>query len=172
MLFHAISKNMEKLTLRIKGMTCAMCVKSIETAVGSIEGVDEIRVNLATESAYLRYDSSKVSLEEIRKPIKELGYEVKDDMERVVTVKIGGMTCASCVKSVETAVGELAGVKSVNVNLATESARITYNPAITSLDDIKKAVESIGYRFIGMGGNGYLSLSSFKLMRNLFSHTL
>jgi Cu+-exporting ATPase len=139
---------MEELTLKIKGMTCAMCVKSIETAVRSLEGVDEIKVNLATESAFLKYDPSKVTLDEIKKLIEEMGYEVEDNIEKVITVKIGGMTCAACVRAVEKAIGEIEGVRDVKVNLSTEKARIVYNPSLVSLEEIKGAVESIGYTFV------------------------
>lgn len=81
-LFGFNEKVMEDVKLRIKGMTCAMCVKSIETAVGSLDGVDEINVNLATESAFLRYDPSKTTLDEVKKLIKELGYEVAGEEEQ------------------------------------------------------------------------------------------
>jgi Cu+-exporting ATPase len=41
-------------------------------------------------------------------------------------IGIGGMTCASCVARVERAIGKLTDVKEVSVNLATESARVTW----------------------------------------------
>jgi len=45
-------------------------------------------------------------------------------------IGIGGMTCASCVARVERAIAKVPGVQSVSVNLATESARVTWaNPA-------------------------------------------
>ncbi|WP_456328831.1 heavy-metal-associated domain-containing protein [Archaeoglobus sp.] len=43
---------MRELALKIKGMSCAMCVKSIESAVRSLEGVDEAKVNLATSPRF------------------------------------------------------------------------------------------------------------------------
>ena len=72
-------------------------------------------------------------------------------MERKVekNLKITRMSCAMCVKSIETAVSKLPGIKRVNVNLATESATIVFDPTITSLEDIKQAIESIGY-FMGV----------------------
>jgi len=41
-------------------------------------------------------------------------------------IGIGGMTCASCVSRVERAIAKVPGVQSVSVNLATESARVTW----------------------------------------------
>jgi Cu+-exporting ATPase len=145
-----VSKFEEK-NIKITGMSCASCVKAIEVALKDLEGVKDVSVNLATESAVVKFDPSKVSLEEITETIESIGYGVVKE-ERAVTVKIGGMTCASCVKTIEMVVGELPGVKSVSVNLATESARIVYDPGVTSLDDIKKAIEEVGYQFIGVEG--------------------
>ncbi len=142
---------MEEKNIKITGMTCASCVKAIEAALKDLDGVEDVSVNLATESAMVKFDPSKVSLEKITETIESIGYGVVRE-ERAVTVKIGGMTCASCVKTIEMVVGELPGVKSVSVNLATESARITFDPSKTSLDDIKKAIEEVGYRFIGVEG--------------------
>lgn len=141
----------EEKNIKITGMSCASCVKAIEVALKDLEGVKDVSVNLATESAVVKFDPSKVSLEEITETIESIGYGVVKE-ERAVTVKIGGMTCASCVKTIEMVVGELPGVKSVSVNLATESARIVYDPGVTSLDDIKKAIEEVGYQFIGVEG--------------------
>lgn len=78
-LFDINSNLMRELTLKIKGMSCAMCVKSIESAVGSLDGVEEIRVNLATESAFLKFDPVKVSFDEIVRLIEDLGYRVEKD---------------------------------------------------------------------------------------------
>ncbi|AAB90763.1 copper-translocating P-type ATPase CopA [Archaeoglobus fulgidus] len=70
-------------TVRVTGMTCAMCVKSIETAVGSLEGVEEVRVNLATETAFIRFDEKRIDFETIKRVIEDLGYGVVDEQAAV-----------------------------------------------------------------------------------------
>ena len=50
---------------------------------------------------------------------------------------ITGMTCASCVRRVEKALGKVAGVSGATVNLATEKATVTYDPAIVSADNLR-----------------------------------
>ena len=45
-----------------------------------------------------------------------------------VDIGIGGMTCASCVSRVERALKKVPGVTEASVNIATESARITFAP--------------------------------------------
>ena len=64
---------------------------------------------------------------------------------------IGGMTCASCVARVERAIAKLPGVESVSVNLATESARVTWAPSQAKDDPqardarVRRAVRDAGY---------------------------
>jgi len=58
---------------------------------------------------------------------------------------IGGMTCASCVTRVEKALRKVPGVKDASVNLATESARISYAPAEQMEARLRRAVRDAGY---------------------------
>jgi P-type Cu+ transporter len=58
---------------------------------------------------------------------------------------IGGMTCASCVGRVERKLGKLDGVASAGVNLATEHATVSYDPAQVSVPELVRAVEAAGY---------------------------
>ena len=60
-------------------------------------------------------------------------------------ISIGGMTCASCVMRVEKALKKLPGVQQATVNLATESARVTFDPALASDGRLRRAVRDAGY---------------------------
>ena len=66
-------------------------------------------------------------------------------------IGIGGMTCASCVARVERAIAKLPGVDAVSVNLATESARVTWThdalqeDAQTQQARLRRAVRDAGY---------------------------
>ncbi|HEL1636342.1 heavy metal translocating P-type ATPase [Streptococcus suis] len=61
---------------------------------------------------------------------------------------IQGMTCASCAMTVEKAVGKLAGVEEVSVNLATEKLSVSYDEKLLGLEDIRQAVEKAGYQLV------------------------
>ncbi len=132
---------MRSITLPVKGMTCASCVKAVENALSRLEGVHEVNVNFASEKATLKIDRD-LPLESLIKAIKDEGYDV-------VTIKqdfsVRGMTCAACVGAVERALKGLFGVIDVNVNLATEKATIEYIPTIVGFDDFKRVVKEQGY---------------------------
>src|SRR5512140_3399871 len=60
-------------------------------------------------------------------------------------IGIGGMTCASCVGRVEKALRKVPGVREASVNLATESARITFEPSDQMEARLRRAVRDAGY---------------------------
>jgi P-type Cu+ transporter len=60
-------------------------------------------------------------------------------------IGIGGMTCASCVARVEKALKKVPGVQQATVNLATESARVTYTPESQMDARLRRAVRDAGY---------------------------
>ena len=67
----------------------------------------------------------------------------KTDLE--LSLPISGMTCASCVSHVEEALKELPGTSNVVVNLGTNKANLSYDPQRVKLEDIRQAVEDVGY---------------------------
>jgi Cu+-exporting ATPase len=63
----------------------------------------------------------------------------------ILDLGIGGMTCASCVGRVEKALRKVPGVREASVNLATESARISYEPDEQMEARLRRAVRDAGY---------------------------
>ena len=62
-----------------------------------------------------------------------------------VTLKLRGMSCASCANSIEEAIRVVPGVSESNVNFGVEQATITYDPRKASLETIQDAVSEAGY---------------------------
>ncbi|MBT2218350.1 heavy metal translocating P-type ATPase [Virgibacillus dakarensis] len=60
------------------------------------------------------------------------------------TLGVTGMTCAACSNRVEKVLNKMDGVKA-QVNLTTEKASIDYDPEKTSIEDISKKIENVGY---------------------------
>lgn len=65
----------EKIALRIGGMVCAMCVGALEIALKKLDGVVEVRVNLASEKAYVTFNPRMVGLEDMKKAVLDTGYQ-------------------------------------------------------------------------------------------------
>jgi Cu+-exporting ATPase len=130
-----------RVELPVKGMSCASCVAKIERAVGRLAGVEEVRVNLATERATVTYEPARLGVPEVAKAIEDLGYEVQLETS---TLSVQGMSCASCVAKIERALLAVPGVVSASVNLGTEKATVTTGRRL-SFEDLRRAVETIGY---------------------------
>lgn len=68
----------EKLQLKVGGMSCSFCVASMTKALERTEGVRRASVNLAHEEALIEYEPTKASPRQLKKLIIDLGYTVRD----------------------------------------------------------------------------------------------
>ena len=64
------------------------------------------------------------------------------------TYPVIGMSCASCVKKVETVLNKTDGVIDANVNFASEKVTIEYDDEVINMDKLTDTVKSIGYELI------------------------
>ncbi len=139
----------KKIELKIAGMTCANCASTIEKSLKKLPGVSKADVNIGTESASVSYNPEKTKIKDVNRAITDVGYQ---PINEKTVIKIGGMTCAMCVQTIEEALKKIDGVINVTVNLSAEKAFIEYNPKITSIQDFKNVVEKVGYQFLGIEG--------------------
>lgn len=68
-------KQMNKYTLKVKGMMCGNCVKHVEKALSSMNGVNDVSVDLEHEEARVE-TSVEIKMDEFKKVIEEAGYEL------------------------------------------------------------------------------------------------
>ncbi len=137
-----VSGGATKIDIGIQGMHCASCVSTIESALSAVPGVTRAVVNLAAERATVTYDPALVTPAALVKAIAESGYT---PMAEKVTIPISGISCASCVATIEGALRETPGVISASVNLATNAATVEIVPAMASLQDLRRAIRDVGY---------------------------
>ncbi len=124
----------------VGGMTCANCSARIERLLLRQPGVTAATVNLATETAIVRYDQTEVP--SLLRVVKDAGYQPE---EAALSLGIGGMTCANCSARVERVLRRLPGVVEASVNLVTEEARVSYLPAMLEPAAIAAAIQEAGY---------------------------
>ncbi len=134
--------SIQQIDLPITGMTCANCARTVERTLSKTPGVENVNVNFATERAQVTFDPTALKIPEMIERVDKAGYGVA---QATIELPITGMTCASCVRNVERAINKQPGVLSVNVNLATEKASVTYLPGSVRRPDIIHAVEAAGY---------------------------
>ena len=67
---------MEKIKLKISGMSCQHCVKTVKNALTALEGVQSAKVNLRKGEAVVRFDELYVNPVNLTDAITEAGFEV------------------------------------------------------------------------------------------------
>uniref|UniRef100_A0A8C7N8W2 Copper-transporting ATPase 2 n=1 Tax=Oncorhynchus kisutch TaxID=8019 RepID=A0A8C7N8W2_ONCKI len=158
----------ESLTrIRVKGMTCQSCVRSIEGRIGTLPGVLHIKVSLSDQEAVVQFQPHTVTSEEVKEQIENMGFgatltnkdtsidcgqgetpvssSILDSLTRTSVIGIVGMTCNSCVQSIEGKISEMTGVCSIAVSLKEERGTVTFDPSLTQPEELRAAIEDMGF---------------------------
>ncbi|XP_077029838.1 copper-transporting ATPase 2 isoform X3 [Agelaius phoeniceus] len=161
-------------TVQIEGMHCKSCVRNIEGNISDLPGIKSIKVSLEHKCAVVQYSPDLITLSAFQQAIESLppgnfkvsllsGSEANKTASpsgaftynvirqppqgttHVAVIKIDGMTCNSCVQSIEGAVSQRQGVKNVVVSLAGSTGTIHYDPTVTSGEELRAAIEDMGF---------------------------
>lgn len=138
---------------RIKGMHCAACSARIERILRAREGVSRADVNLAAESLEVVFDPERDSTQAMAQAIAEAGFEGVFDPPQgdaasgsgTLHLAITGMSCAACSARIERVLRALEGVAEASVNLAAESASVTYDPTVLRPPALIQAIADAGF---------------------------
>jgi len=152
-----------KVTLKIKGIHCAGCIKAIQSYLSDIDGIRKCEVNLANESASIEFDQNKVSIDDIEKAIEDIGYSIA--YERLM-LKVLGLKDANDAYMLENRLRGLEGVKDASVNHTNSYILIEYNPSIVTQASIIKVVRSHGFDVDDDHGSEYDDEA--KVLKRLF----
>src|SRR3990172_2486644 len=68
----------EKIQLKIGGMACSFCVASITKALGRMDGVRKVNVNLAHEETLIEFNPQVVTAGALQETLRDLGYTIRD----------------------------------------------------------------------------------------------
>ena len=160
----------------IKGMMCEHCEARIEKAIGSMDGVLEVKADHDAGVAKAALEK-EISEEDVKKAVEDAGYEYigmeterkadaggkkasagkegaagpgkegEPDMKE--TVRIDGMMCEHCEATVKKALEKLPQVDEAVVSHEKGTAELTLNAPVPEAD-VKKAVEDKDYTFVGI----------------------
>ncbi|XP_056418002.1 copper-transporting ATPase 2 [Hyla sarda] len=143
----------------IIGMTCQSCVQSIEGRISKIPSVVSIKVYLDQGNATVCYVSSGITPQKICEEIEDMGFDANvqeckelstslngiHSKEDVVKIRVEGMTCQSCVNTIEGKIGKIQGVEKIKVSLTNQEASIVYYPQYIQPEDLQKHIDDMGF---------------------------
>ena len=134
-------------TFKVTGMSCATCANSVNSVLEHTKGVEDVSVNVVNDTADVTFDENTIDTSGIIAAIESAGYGafLLDDSLEHVSLRVEGMTCATCVGNVEKTLSKLEGTENVTVSLASNKATLKYNPKKIRVSEMKKAVQEIGY---------------------------
>jgi Cu+-exporting ATPase len=137
-----------KKKITIDGMHCAGCAASVEKAIKRVKGVQNVSVQLTTETADIEYEGNYPQ-QEIKQAVEKAGYELAENQRSgEISFDIEGMHCAGCSASVEKAAMRTEGVTSANVNLAAGKAYIEYDSGRVTPEEIAQRIDDAGYTVV------------------------
>lgn len=122
----------------LQGMSCAGCVRRVETALRDVDGVGDVTVNLATERA--RVTGGRV--EDLTARLSKVGYPAREES---FAFTVDGLSCASCVGRVEKALLQAKGVTFASVNLATGIATVRSVAGYQTVSSLVEVIADAGY---------------------------
>ncbi|WNK01311.1 heavy metal translocating P-type ATPase [Thalassospiraceae bacterium LMO-JJ14] len=131
----------ETVAFGIAGMSCAGCASRAEKALRALPGLEDARVDFATERAIVV--PGMVPSGDIKAAVVNAGFTAE---QTEIDLDIGGMTCAGCAANVEKALKAVPGVVSAEVNLAMERAHVVWLGKDVSGAALVDAVTAAGYR--------------------------
>ncbi|XP_051825163.1 copper-transporting ATPase 1 [Antechinus flavipes] len=161
-------------TFVIDGMHCQSCVSNIESHLATLPAVKSVTVSLENKSAVVKYSAKLITPDALRKAIEAISpgkYKVRlasecnsnqnsptvaflqkpwgsatsQPLTQETVINIDGMTCNSCVQSIEGVISKKPGVKCIRVSLASSTGMIEYDPLLTSPEILREAIEDMGF---------------------------
>ncbi|XP_056444655.1 copper-transporting ATPase 2-like isoform X2 [Gadus chalcogrammus] len=140
----------EKCFIGVTGMTCTSCVANIERNLLKQRGIVSVLVALMAGKAEVKYHTDLLDAMAVMQLIEELGFGaslLEDDAvpQGKLALTVTGMTCASCVHSIESRLTSTRGVLAASVALATNKANIRFDPEVIGARDIIRTIEQMGF---------------------------
>ncbi|XP_061899473.1 copper-transporting ATPase 2 isoform X2 [Entelurus aequoreus] len=138
----------------VDGMHCQSCVESIRQHVGALRGVSRVEASLQEGAALVVFQPLHVTRQELRDKIEDMGFGAtlpssdvtwQADLSPTVVVWIAGMTCQSCVQSIEGSISQRRGVHSIVVSLKHGKGTINFDPDLTGPEHLRVAIEDLGF---------------------------
>ncbi|KAI9355933.1 E1-E2 ATPase-domain-containing protein [Zopfochytrium polystomum] len=150
-----------KVSMELSGLHCASCAETVELAVRELHGVvpSSISAQLKPDQRVsLLYDSNSITATAIQDKIESLGFQVKsvkaDYMDGPpndqvkATFLIHGMTCSTCLATVENGLGGMDGVDSVVASFLPQHVTVVFTPTKVLTSSLRSRIVDLGYEVL------------------------
>ncbi|OPY67608.1 MAG: putative cadmium-transporting ATPase [Syntrophorhabdaceae bacterium PtaU1.Bin034] len=133
--------------LTVKGMDCADCAAHVQKEVSKVAGVASAEVSLATGKLKVIPAGGLLDEARIIEAVRRAGYDVEaEDVYRGVLLNVEGMDCADEEVLIRKKMEAFHGIRSFDIYLVSQQLKVTYDPTLTSVQDIIKSVAETGMR--------------------------
>ena len=142
------NESLKETVIYVEGMTCMSCVNNIESMIGDRPGVHSIHVSLGDKTASITYLPDIETVDTLIEAISDMGFDASypdNNENKKVVIDIVGMTCNSCVQSIEKMISAFPGVVLIKVSLEKNNADVIYDPNLTTADCICGEVDDMGF---------------------------
>ncbi|MEW6361482.1 MAG: heavy metal translocating P-type ATPase [Acidobacteriota bacterium] len=134
--------------LSVGGMDCPSCADDITRALGKLEGIQDVRVDVVGGKVRVAYADGKLSRGDLAGAIRRVGYKVEDGDVKQASFIVEGMDCADEVRQIEDKLGRLPGVTNLGFDLI--NRRLKVEGTITS-PEVQRAIKEIGMTALAEG---------------------
>lgn len=160
--------------INVSGMHCNSCVVNIQDNIGKVRGVNSVQVSLEKGQAVIQHNPGIVTVAALQRAIEALppgkfktqldGQDAilptsvsepsllqlsepgfRQPLASTVQIHIEGMTCNSCVQSIEGTISQRKGVRSAQVSLANHQGTFEFDPLLTAPEELRAAIEEMGF---------------------------
>ena len=149
----------------VEGMTCHSCVVTITETLAGKGGIRNVDVSLERKSARILFDCDSLwTPASLCDAVEEMGFQSSLPLPRssgggtaVVGVKgkavvgVKGMTCHSCVATIQETLGGKRGIHSVSVSLPAEQATVVFDPNLWTPQAVAEAIDDMGFQASAQG---------------------
>ena len=137
--------------LFVPGMGSDHCAGLVSTSLNRLEGVTDVRTNIAAHRVEVRFDPARLDVSALKASVERAGYDV-DHVEsgesgdrRKVRLTVSGMSSDHCAGIISESIRRLPGIATVNTNIANHRVTVRFDPGQVGADAIRSAVERAGY---------------------------
>jgi Cu+-exporting ATPase len=124
--------------LNISGMACPACARGIERTLLELKGVTKASVNFDKGELSLEYDGRYLPEYAVRDIVAGIVHDVVEDTGRAsYSAQVFGLKCPECARNIEEILESREGVVTASVNFAKKRARITYDPRIIEISQVR-----------------------------------